>query len=80
MGNPASTTALHKVSASTALSIVILSDEHENPHIADAITLRTVMSLKGLKEGSRCHIVAEMRYVPWLKDSVVTFSLCPAFV
>ena len=61
MGNPASSTVLHKVSAPTALGIVVLSEDHEDPYISDAITLRTVMALVHLKDGLEGHIVAEMR-------------------
>jgi Trk K+ transport system NAD-binding subunit len=71
-GNPASITSLQKVSAGTAAAVIILSEDSDNSDISDAITLRIVLSLKGLKQGLKGHIVAEMRDVD--NEELVTFS------
>jgi len=51
---------LNKVAASVARSIIILADAGQ-PDKADARTLRTVLSLIGMKQPPLGHVVAELR-------------------
>eukprot|EP00937_MAST-01D_sp_MAST-1D-sp2_P003885 g3885.t1 len=67
MGSPMHTTDLLKVSCHTARAVLVLasmpSDDMRDtfsPDKADAATLRTVLSLSGIEQGMRGHIVAEV--------------------
>ncbi|KAL2507215.1 putative ion channel POLLUX [Forsythia ovata] len=58
-GSPLILADLKKVSVSKARAIVVLADDG-NADQSDARALRTVLSLTGVKEGLRGHIVVEM--------------------
>ena len=50
---------LKKVSVGTARSIIVLSDV-DNPDAADARALRVVLSLMGVKDRLKGHVVVEL--------------------
>ncbi|CAI5505042.1 unnamed protein product, partial [Closterium sp. Naga37s-1] len=58
-GSPLVLADLKKVSVSTARSLIVLA-EAENADAADARALRVVLSLTGVREGLRGHIVVEL--------------------
>ncbi|XP_026444867.1 ion channel CASTOR-like isoform X2 [Papaver somniferum] len=58
-GNPFILADLKKVSVSKARAIIVLAEDG-NAHQSDARALRTVLSLTGVKEGLRGHIVVEL--------------------
>ncbi|CAJ1961877.1 unnamed protein product [Cylindrotheca closterium] len=61
-GNPRTEKALHQVSASTARSIIALSQDDLDPDEADSRMIRQVLALKALQE-LQCHVVVEMQDV-----------------
>ncbi|XP_020261461.1 probable ion channel CASTOR isoform X1 [Asparagus officinalis] len=58
-GSPLILADLKKVSVSTARAVVVLAEDG-NADLSDARALRTVLSLNGVKEGLRGHIVVEL--------------------
>jgi hypothetical protein len=58
-GSPLILADLKKVSVSKARAIIVLAS-HENADQSDARALRVVLSLTGVKEGLRGHVVVEM--------------------
>ncbi|GJP33750.1 hypothetical protein CLOM_g18267 [Closterium sp. NIES-68] len=58
-GSPLVLADLKKVSVSTARALIVLA-EAENADAADARALRVVLSLTGVREGLRGHIVVEL--------------------
>nr|XP_023909244.1 ion channel DMI1-like [Quercus suber]POF14708.1 ion channel dmi1 [Quercus suber] len=58
-GSPLILADLKKVSVSKARAIIVLVS-HENSDLSDARALRVVLSLTGVKEGLRGHVVVEM--------------------
>mmetsp|Transcript_1185 Transcript_1185/g.2399 ORF Transcript_1185/g.2399 Transcript_1185/m.2399 type:complete len:700 (+) Transcript_1185:168-2267(+) len=61
-GNPRNEKSLHQVSASTARSIIALSQDDLDADEADSRMIRQVLALKALKE-LQCHVVVEMQDV-----------------
>ncbi|GJM97220.1 hypothetical protein PR202_ga14130 [Eleusine coracana subsp. coracana] len=84
-GSPLILADLKKVSVSKARAIVVLAEEG-NADQSDARALRTVLSLSGVKEGLRGHIVVELSdldnevLVKLIWEDILGFENCEFYI